>query len=396
MAAEGPTSRAVLRAMLIAVAVALSLYLVYLLRKPISWLVIAAFLALAAAGPVNFLSRYMKRGIAIAVTYILIIAIPLGLIAGITPSVASQVENLINEAPQYASDVEDLVQSSEVLQSLDQKYKVVTNLKQGARDLPNRLPDAAGTLKDLGVGFLNSIFAGITILVLSIFMVGGGPRWARQFIESQRPEHAERIERTLKRIGDAVGNYVAGAIIQATLAGVSAFIVLTILGVPFAAPLALLVAFFDLIPVVGASIAGIAVGVLTLFVHFPVATIVWAGFVIGYQQVENYLIQPQIQKRASKIEPFTVLVAVLFGTALFGIIGAVLAIPTAAAIQITISEWRDYQRSIAAEENGTRNRSGGGSKGSGGSTRKRTPKKTSGKRRAPAKRKTRASGKRTA
>lgn len=350
MAAEGPTTRAVLRAMLIAVAVALSLYLVYLLRKPISWLVIAAFLALAAAGPVNFLSRYMKRGLAIAVTYLLIISIPLGLIAGITPSVANQVENLINEAPGYATDVETFVQSSEFLQGLDEKYKVVNTIKQGAKDLPNRLPDAAGTLKDLGVGFLNSIFASLTILVLSIFMVGGGPRWARQFIESQRPEHAKRIERTLKRIADAVGNYVAGAIIQATLAGVSAFIVLTILDVPFAAPLALVVAFFDLIPVVGASIAGIAVGVLTLFVNFPVATIVWAGFVIGYQQIENYLIQPQIQRRASKIEPFTVLVAVLFGTALFGIIGAILAIPTAAAIQITIGEWRDYRASIIADE----------------------------------------------
>lgn len=361
MAADGPTSKAVLKATLVAVAVALALYLVYLLRKPISWLVIAAFLALAAAGPVNFLSRYMKRGIAITITYILIIAIPLGLIAGITPSVADQVENLVNEAPEYARDVEDLVQSSELLQGLDQKYKIVTNLKEGANDLPDRLPDAAGTLKDLGVGFFNSIFAGLTILVLSVFMVAGGPRWARQFVESQRPEHAERIERTLKRIADAVGNYVAGAILQATLAGLSAFIVLTILGVPFAAPLALLVAFFDLIPVVGASIAGVAVGVLTLFVDWPLATIVWAGFVIGYQQIENYLIQPQIQKRASKIEPFTVLVAVLFGTALFGIIGAVLAIPTAAAIQITISEWRDYQASFAA---GKKPRASGKSSGS--------------------------------
>ncbi|MFM8526653.1 MAG: AI-2E family transporter [bacterium] len=393
MATDGPTSKAVLKATLVAVAVALALYLMYLLRKPISWLVIAAFLALAAAGPVNFLSRYMKRGIAIAITYILIIAIPLGLIAGITPSVADQVENLVNEAPEYARDVEDLVQSSELLQGLDQKYKIVTNLKEGANDLPDRLPDAAGTLKDLGVGFFNSIFAGLTILVLSVFMVAGGPRWARQFVESQRPEHAERIERTLKRIADAVGNYVAGAILQATLAGLSAFIVLTILGVPFAAPLALLVAFFDLIPVVGASIAGVAVGVLTLFVDWPLATIVWAGFVIGYQQIENYLIQPQIQKRASKIEPFTVLMAVLFGTALFGIIGAVLAIPTAAAIQITISEWRDYQASFAA---GKKPRASGKSSGSRSTpaTKKRSPSRA--KKKASARGKRGPTGKRTA
>lgn len=347
MKTEGPTTKAVLRAVLIAVAVVLSLYLIYLLRKPISWLVIAAFLALAAAGPVNLLSRHMKRGFAITITYLLIVAIPLGLIAGITPSVVNQVDNLVNKAPQYAEQFQTFVNSSEFLTTLDKKYKLASSLNDAASDLPGRLPDAAGALRDLGVGFLNSIFAGLTILVLSVFMVAGGPRWARKFIESQRPEHSERIERTLKRIADAVGNYVAGAVIQATLAGLSAFIVLTILGVPFAAPLALLVAFFDLIPVIGATLAGVFVAILTLFVDFPTATIVWVVFLIAYQQLENYLIQPQIQRRATKIEPFTVLVAVLFGTALFGIIGALLAIPTAAAIQITVSEWRDYRSSLA-------------------------------------------------
>ncbi|MFM9043968.1 MAG: AI-2E family transporter, partial [bacterium] len=134
-------------------------------------------------------------------------------------------------------------------------------------------------------------------------------------------------------------------------------------------------------------------GVLTLFVDWPLATIVWAGFVIGYQQIENYLIQPQIQKRASKIEPFTVLMAVLFGTALFGIIGAVLAIPTAAAIQITISEWRDYQASFAA---GKKPRASGKSSGSRSTpaTKKRSPSRA--KKKASARGKRGPTGKRTA
>ena len=112
---------------------------------------------------------------------------------------------------------------------------------------------------------------------------------------------------------------------------------LTILGAPFAGPLALLVFFFDLIPVVGATIAAFLVAIVMVFVNFPVALIIWVVFAIAYQQFENYVIQPQIQKRATEIEPFVVLVAVLFGSTLFGVIGAILAIPAAAAILIAFT-----------------------------------------------------------
>ena len=149
-------------------------------------------------------------------------------------------------------------------------------------------------------------------------MVAGGPRWVNTFVEAQRPEHAERIERTLRRIANAVGNYVGGALLQATIAGVLAFIVLTILGAPFAGPLALVVFFFDLIPVVGATIAAFLVAIVMVFVNFPIALVIWVVFAIAYQQFENYVIQPQIQKRATEIDPFLVLVAVLFGSTLFG------------------------------------------------------------------------------
>ena len=132
---------------------------------------------------------------------------------------------------------------------------------------------------------------------------------------------------------------MGGALLQATIAGLTAFIVMTILGAPFAGPLALVVFFFDLIPVVGATIAAFLVAIVMIFVNFPVALVIWVVFAIAYQQFENYVIQPQIQKRATEIEPFVVLVAVLFGSTLFGVMGA---IPAAAAILITFNEWRAY------------------------------------------------------
>jgi predicted PurR-regulated permease PerM len=342
-----PPARSVVRVVGIVVLAALALWVVYLLRKPLSWLVIAAFIAVAAAGPVNFLQRRMRRGVAIVVVYLSLLLIPIGLGVLLIPPIVSEFEDLAQNAPQYAQDVTDFVNDNETLRKLNEDYDITTKLKQEADKLPEKIPDAANVLADIGVGFVNSVFAAVTIFILSIFMVAAGPRWVQRFVEVQRPEHADRIDRTLRRIGNAIGNYVGGALLQATIAAISTYVVLTILGVPFAGPLALVVFFFDLIPVVGATIAAVLVAVVTLFVNFPVALIVWVVFAIVYQQVENYVIQPQIQRRAVAVEAFVVIVAVLFGATLFGIIGAILAIPTAASIQIAVREFLAYRREVA-------------------------------------------------
>jgi predicted PurR-regulated permease PerM len=337
-------AQSVLRNVLIVVAVAITLYLIYLLRRPLGWLVIATFLAIAMSGPVNWLHRRLgRRGPAIALAYIVLLLIPVGLGAIIVPPVVTGGNDLANNAPKYASDVQDFVQKNKTLRGLEDDYGLVTKLEQEARKLPQRLGGAAGTLRDLGVGIVNSIFAGVTIIVLSVFMVGGGRGWLRKAAALGPPERAAMIDRTVDRMAIAVGNYVAGAIAQATIAGITTFIVLSILGVPFAAPLSVIVFFFDLIPLVGATIAAIVVGVVTVFVNFPTATIVWVIYSIVYQQFENSVIQPQIQKRTVNVNGFIIVVAVIFGQTLFGILGALTAIPVAASIQIAIREYWEYR-----------------------------------------------------
>ncbi len=344
VAPRDPIGRIVLRTVLIVVATALTLYLLYLLRRPLTWLVIAAFIAVAMSGPVNLLQRRMRRGFAIALAYIALTLVPIGLGAMLIPSMVNQIENLAENVPEYAQDVTEFVEDNETLNDLNDKYDFTSEIQSAADDLPSRIGDAAGLLQDIGVGVVNSIFAVFTILILSIFMVAGGPRWTEAFVRAQPPGRAERIDRMLRDIRTAIGNYVGGALLQATIAGVSAFIVLNILGAPFAGPLALIVAFFDLIPVVGATIAAVLIAIVMIFVNFPVGLIVWIIWAIAYQQIENYVIQPQIQKRAVEIEPFLILVSVLFGSTLFGVLGAVLAIPVAASLQIIWREYRDYRR----------------------------------------------------
>ena len=128
------------------------------------------------------------------------------------------------------------------------------------------------------------------------------------------------------------------------MAGFAAWLMLVILGVPSPLPLAVIIALLDLIPLVGATLGAVVVGVVTLFVDFPTTTIIWAIFAIAYQQFENYVVQPRIQSRAVALDPFLVVVAALFGGALLGVIGALLSIPTAAAIQIAVREFIEYRR----------------------------------------------------
>jgi len=345
------TSRIVVRNVLIVVAVVLTLYLIYLLRRPLGWIVVATFLAIALSGPVNWLHRRTgRRGPAILLTYLGLLLVPFGIGALVVPPVVTGGNDLANNAPRYAADLQDFVQRNQTLRGLEEDYGLVTQIEDEARKLPGRLGGAAGTLRDLGVGLVNSIFAAVTIIVLSVFMVSGGRGWLRRVAALQPPERAAMIDRTVDRMAVAVGNYVAGALAQATVAGITTFIVLTILGVPFAAALAVVVFFFDLIPLVGATIAAVVVGIVTVFVNFPTATIVWVIWAIVYQQVENSVIQPQIQRRAVDVHPFVVLVSVLFGSTLFGIGGALLAIPVAASAQIGVLEWWRFTRGVPAVE----------------------------------------------
>ena len=337
------TIRAILRTVLVVVAVALTLVLIYVLRKPLTWIFIAAFIAIALSGPINLLQRYMKRGLAVAAVYIALILTPFALIGLLVPPIVTQANNLVNNLPEYAQEVTEFVNGNDQLRRLQEDYDITGKLEEQARKLPTRLGDAAGVLSDIGLGLVNSIFAAVTILVLSIFMVGSGRRFLDAWARQQGPEREAWMHNLFGRIATAIGNYVAGALLQATVAGVTSYIMLLILGVPFALPLAVIVFLLDLVPLVGATLGAILVGIVTVFNDFPIDTIIWAIYAIIYQQVENNVIQPRIQARAVQLEPLIVLISVLFGSTLFGVLGALLAIPVAASIQITILEYENYR-----------------------------------------------------
>jgi predicted PurR-regulated permease PerM len=338
-----PSARQIVRIVLTVVCVAIALYLLYLLRKPISWLLISIFLAVALSPPVNVLARHMRRGFAITIVYLGLLAVPIALIALIVPPLITEANDFARNVPGYARDVTDYVEENERLREINRDYDITDKLEDEAGKLPNRLGGAAGTLRDIGFGIVNSAFALITILVLTAFLLGSGRRWTDALIAMRPPEQRERLRRSLDNMAQAVAGYVAGALLIALIAGVATYIVLTILGVPFSGPLALIAGLFSLIPLVGATIAAVLIGVVTVFDNFPTVTIIWTIWAIAYQQFENHLIQPQVQKRTVKVHPFITIVSVLFGASLLGVMGAIVAIPIAASIQILLREYVDLR-----------------------------------------------------
>ena len=335
--------RDIVRIVLTVVCVVITLYLLWTLRKPIGWLLAAIFLATALSPPVNWLSRRMRRGFAIAITYMGLLLVPILLIALIVPPLISQGNTLADHVPRYADDVTNYVQKNRTLRNLNEDYDITTKLQKEAGKLPSRLGGAAGTLRDIGLGIVNSLFALLTILVMTAFILGSGRRWTDQFIGSRPPEQRERLRRSLDNISSAVSGYVAGALTIAFIAGTATFIVLSILGVPFAGPLAVMAGLASLIPLVGATIAAVIIGLVTVFNDFPTDTIIWIVWAIAYQQIENNLIQPQIQKRTVNVQPLITIFAVLCGATLLGVVGAIAAIPIAASIQILLREYVDLR-----------------------------------------------------
>jgi predicted PurR-regulated permease PerM len=292
----------------------------------------------------------MPRGLAIGTVYLALLGVIVALGLLLIPPIVSQVNKLADHAPKYAQDVQDYVKKNKKLRKLEDDYNITDKLQTESEKLPEKLGGAAGLLKDIGFGIVNSVFALVTILVLTAFMLGSGPRWRESFLSLQPPDRRERIGRILDRMSSAVSSYVIGAFTVSLIDGLAAFVMLTILGVPFAAPLAIVMGVMSLIPLVGATIGAVIVGIVTAFSDFPTDTIVWVIYAVAYQQFENNLIQPQVQKRTVRVHPFVVLVSVLCGATLLGVLGALVAIPVAASIEILVKEWwryREEQREVA-------------------------------------------------
>lgn len=335
------STRTVVRVIMTAVAVVAVLYFLYLIRQVLGAIFIAIFIAVALAPVVEFLvRRKVPRSLAILLTYIFLLGTVFGLGLLVVPPIVSGVNGFVDNVPSYVEDLRD----SKTFAKYDDKYDITPKLKEQAQKLPAHLTDAASGLQAVTVGVFGAILQLVTILVMAFFMLKDGGRLIAFGIRELGPERGERAERILADVYRAVGGYVAGNLMISLVAGISSYIVMKVIGIPFAVPLAVMIAFLDLIPLIGSTIGGAIVAIVAAVVGFPEKLVIWLIFLVVYQQVENNLLQPVVYKRTVQIHPLLVIVAVLIGGSLLGVLGALLSIPVAATVQIVVKEWWGYRR----------------------------------------------------
>ncbi len=328
----------VVRVVWVAAAVGGALYLLFLVRGVLGLLLVAVFLAVAIAPAVNYLGRHrVPTWLAILLVYLAGFGAIFGIGLLIVPPLVTGIDDLSNNLPGYVDDL----RHNETFRKYDDKYEITKNLTQQAKDLPSKLGDAAGTLRDVTVGVFSSFIQLFSILVISFFLVRDGNRMLAFVFRQLSPEREQRLRQVADDVSDAIVGYVFGNFVISVLAGLVTYLTLTILGIPFAVPLAILFGFFDLVPLVGATLGGILVGIVVAFNDFPVGLIVWAIVLILYQQIENNMVQPFVYGRTVQLHPLIVILAILVGGSLLGVLGALMAIPAAATIQAIV---RDYWR----------------------------------------------------
>jgi predicted PurR-regulated permease PerM len=336
----------------ILILVGIVLWVLWLSRHVITWIVISLFLALALNPAVEWFQRrgLRRRGAAVAVVFLLALGVIAGLAALLIPPLVDQINSLANAAPGY---IDDLTKGRGHLGFLETKYHVVEKVKSAVETGGvKRAFGGAGLALSVTKSVLTAIAAVVTIVFMTLFMLLDGPNLTER-LYGFLPEH---LQPRWRRIGNdiyrSVGGYVTGNLLISVIAGAASWVVLAVVGVPYPAALATLVAILDLIPLAGATLAAVVVVLVTLAANSLTDAIIVAVFFVVYQQVENHILQPLVYGRTVQLPPLAVLIAVLIGAQIAGVVGALGAIPVAGALQVLIADWHSTRRQASGSEGG--------------------------------------------
>lgn len=300
----------------------------------LSILMLAVFFATALDPMVTALvHRGLRRGMAVAVVALAVLALLAGFVAVVFPPVDREVNSLINAVPGYLNDLRN---RSTYLGKLENKYHLIEKAKSWIN------ANKAGTLDlngILGAGkavfsLLTGTLAGIALTFYFVANMPGIKNFAYHLVPvRRRPRVSELSDRILAQ----VGRYVIGQMIIASIAGFFTYVWAMAWSIPYPAALGVVVSLFGLVPVVGSSIGGAVVTLVALTVSVKVAVFTLVYYVAA-RLAEDYLIAPRVNRRTVDVHPMVTILSVLAGAALFGIVGALVAIPAAVAVKLIATE----------------------------------------------------------
>jgi predicted PurR-regulated permease PerM len=318
-----------------------AIVIVQKLTHIIGLLVVAAFFAILLTPAVDFLGRHgMRRSLATIVVFLVALGLIVGMMVAFIQPIVREVNQFVNDFPQF---VENARQGRGTIGRLVQRYNVDEYIVNNQAKLQTALRQAGAPALDVARSVASGVFAFVTVLVLTVLMVLESPKLTSGFLNIISERLRDRVRRVAADCSKAVTGYMVGNLVISAVAGIATFLFLTVAGVPFAGVLGLWVAFADLIPLVGATLGAIPT-VLVAFLSSPTRGIATIIFYAVYQQIENHILQPTIMSRTVNMNPLAVLVSVLIGVELFGILGALLAIPAAGIIQVIVRDlWDERQ-----------------------------------------------------
>ncbi|MEU8267754.1 AI-2E family transporter [Sphaerisporangium sp. NPDC049002] len=302
-------------------------------RSVIVLIVVAAFLAVGLNPVVEALQRRgMNRRWAISIVFLGVIALFVLFGLAIVPPVSQESSDFVRAVPGYVQSL----MANPTIKQLDADYQILANIQTYITS-GGLGATVAGGILGAGAVVLDAFFSGFTLLVLTLYFLGSLPV-IKEYLLLLVP--ASRRPRT-RAIGDeilsGIGGYVAGNVLISVIAGGLSWLFLTIAGAKYALALALVVAVTDLIPLVGATVGAVLVSAVG-FLQSGTLGIACVIFFVVYQQVENYVIYPRVMSRSVDVAPAVSVIAALFGGALLGAVGALLAIPVAAAVALIVRE----------------------------------------------------------
>jgi predicted PurR-regulated permease PerM len=303
-------------------------------RSVLILLLVSMFIAVGLNPLVEwFMRRGMKRGVSVGVVFLLMILAVTGVGFAIVPVVSDQINSLIKNAPDWL----DLLEKSKTLNDLNQRYHYIQKAQEYIQD-PALAQRAFGGILGVGKVVAGALFNTFTILILTLYFLASLPSVKRAAYSLVPRSRRTRVSILGDEVLTRVGGYVSGQFIVALCAGVCMFLFLEIIGLgQYAVALAIVVMVCDFIPMVGGLIGVVIVALIGF------TTGLWTGIIclaygIVYQQIENYFVAPRIMRRAVDIPGAVTVIAALLGGALLGVVGALLAIPSAAAILLIIRE----------------------------------------------------------
>lgn len=297
-------------------------------------IVVSMFLAVGLNPSVVGLQRRgMRRGFAVTAVFLLVLLLFLVFGLAVAPPLAEQIASFGANLPDYLQQL----QQNTTVSELNERYGLIERAQAYIRsgDLAEQ---AFGGIVGVGRIIFGAAFSALTVLILTLYFLSSLPSITAGAYSLVPRSRRTRIQLLGDEILGRVGGYVSGAGIVASCAGISTFVFLEIIGLrEYALALALLVALFDLIPMIGATLGATVVTVVGLVDSLTIGVACLIFFVV-YQQVENYLIYPRVMKRSVDVPPALTVIAALLGGALLGVVGALLAIPTAASLLLIIRE----------------------------------------------------------